>query len=614
MIHPLGSITLSPIKTFTAGERVTLTFTYTAGVAGIANGGALRIRTPNDGWGEPLAHRAQLPKKIEGRSFDLKDSTICTHNRCNLSVLWKAADPSVLVEVSAEVGVGPLSQFIVATVKAGSIQEHDMISVVYGDRRWGEDGVKVQRVAPTPGDAFIAHLDPDGDGRYHPLHHKSLCIDVRPGPVSNFNLVAPAMVKPGEPFSLRIAGTDEFRNVPDETWEGILRLGSKLPQVTMPGEAEFTANAKNHIEVAEIATTHPGVHSFIAEPVTGGNRNRSNPVLVSEQDMRIYFGDLHCHSMYHGDGRSIGAPDELYAYGRYIAGLDFMAITDGGGWKNDGWEESQTAANRYNDNGRFVAFKGFEFGYVRGHRNVIYRDCEIEPKLDLEGGFFEYFRGRADVLSIPHHTKVRTDWDYYDPDLEPLVEAYSCWGSGVEHADPLWDKSEIDSGGVYGALARGYRLGFIGSGDSHAGTPGRSYPQDRMWFMHHKSGFACVLARELTRKAIFEALRNKRCYATTGVRAILEFSVNDVVMGGAVKTDDAKQPRSIRVHCIGTEPLSSLRIVKNGVDLVSRSLDRQEEFFEYRDTGVAVAGDWYFAIVVQRDENVIWSSPVWIGD
>jgi hypothetical protein len=289
-----------------------------------------------------------------------------------------------------------------------------------------------------------------------------------------------------------------------------------------------------------------------------------------------------------------------------------MAITDGGGWRSEGWVDVQKATVRHCEPGRFVTLKGYEYGYGRGHRNVIYRDCEVEPNLDLSNGFFEYYRGRDDVISIPHHTKVVTEWDYFDPDLEPLVEVYSCWGSGAEHGDPLWNKSEKPGSGVFNALARGYRLGFIGSGDSHAGTPGRSYAQDRQWFMHQKSGFACVHARELTREAIFDALRNRRCYATTGVRAILEFSVNDTPMGGEVPVQDLRQPRVIRVHAIGTESLSLLRIVKNNEELCRRNLDRQEEFFEYHDTSAARQGDFYYVRLVQEDGNTIWSSPVWV--
>ena len=355
-----------------------------------------------------------------------------------------------------------------------------------------------------------------------------------------------------------------------------------------------------------------GIYRLTVERAEGGQRSFGNPVWSTHRELQVFFGDLHCHGMYHADGRSIGTPDELYAYGRDVAGLDFAAVTDGRGWEGNGWIDTQEAANRHYAPGGFVAFKGFEYGYGKGHRNVIYRDCVVEPSPDFSEGFFDYYRGRKDILSIPHHTKVRTDWDYYDPELEPLVEVYSCWGSGAEHADPLWNKSELAGGGVFSGLARGYRMGFIGSGDSHAGSPGRSFAQDRQWFMHQKSGLACVYTAELTREAIFDALRGRHCYATTGIRTILEFSVDGCEMGGELKVRDREAPRAIRIHAIGTDRLRMLRVIKNNAELVRRELERDEEFFEYYDTSEAQQDDFYYARIVQEDGNTIWSSPVWI--
>ena len=606
-----GTITRSGPQEVIAGNRVTLTFTYTAGRHGMKRGGSLRIRTPNDGWEAPQAHKKQLPKGIENRRFSIEDATYCTHNRCNVSASLQTKSRA-RVELRSDRTAGPLCQYMVAVVCGDDLAEGDVITLVYGDRTWGEDGVTVQKVAPTPDDRFVAHVDVNGSGDFVPLDDASLKLTVRPGPLSQYNLVARAIVRPEEFFELRVAGMDAFRNRPDTSWEGELRLGCGRPDISLPGTITFRESDHNRASVHDIKARNEGVYRLSVEPAQGGKQSVSNPVWCTRRNLHVFFGDLHCHSWYHAQGRSIGTPDENYAFGRDVAGLDFMAITDTGGYKTDGWVETQEATNRYYEPGRFATFKGFEHGYSRGHRNVIYRDCVVEPTLDLSEGFFEYFQGRQDVLMIPHHTKVRTDWDYFDAELEPIVEVYSCWGSGVEHADPLWSKSEKPGSGVFNALRRGYRLGFIGSGDSHAGMPGRSFPQDRMWFMHQRSGLACVYAAALTREAIFDALRLRHCYATTGVRAILEFSVNDTVMGSEVDIIDAGRPRVIRVHAIGTEPLSSLRIIKNNEELVRKALYRDEEFFEYYDTSEARQDDHYYVRIVQRDGNTLWSSPVWI--
>jgi hypothetical protein len=83
-------------------------------------------------------------------------------------------------------------------------------------------------------------------------------------------------------------------------------------------------------------------------------------------------------------------------------------------------------------------------------------------------------------------------------------------------------------------LRRGFQAGFIATGDSRVTTPGN--PQgvtmrDQRW----PAGLTAVLAKELTREAVFDALRARRCYATTGPRFLLEFTVDGNQMGSAIR-------------------------------------------------------------------------------
>ncbi len=615
-----GHVTVEPRDDVVAGSRVTLRFTYTVGESGMKAGGSLRIALPNNAWSKPLApmHR-YFQRELQHSG---QDGGYCSFARRDLSGSVETGSGAWidLFSETCHAGAGLFgrwSHHMVAVVCDGDLVEGDTIALVYGDTTWGEDGAEAPRVVTSDADVFRAYVDVTGEGEFSLLSEDGLLIRVLPGPPSRFNVVVPAVVRPGAHFSIKLAATDAFKNRCAEPFDGEVRLSPTVPGMAVSGSVSMASSDGGVRVVDEACAPKEGVYRVHAESAAGGTRTVSNPVWCANRELGIYFGDLHCQSVYHANGISVGTPDEGYAYARDVAGLDFAAMTDTGSWMKDCWVEIQESTNRNYEPGRFVTFKGFEFGSDLGHRNVIYRDCQVEPPLkalpsaDLRT-LFEYYRGRNDVLAIPHHPKVWTDWDYHDPELEPIVEAYSCWGSSVEHADPLWHKSEKPGAGVYSALARGYRLGFIGSGDSHAGTPGRSYPQDRYWCVDQRSGFACVYAPELTREAIFDALRNRRCYATTGVRLILEFSVDDCPMGGELDVSDPAQPRMIRVHAIGEVPLKHLRIVKNNVELLRRELDRDEEYFEYADTTPACNGDFYFVHVAQSDENAAWSSPVWV--
>ena len=626
-----GSISMSPTGEVLAGSKVTLTFVYTVGSAGMKQGGSLRIATPNDGWQEPLV---PLHRYFQaGHERGGYDDGYCSYARRNVAVELRS-DTGAWIDLAAEercpIGnlKGPWARHIAATVRSADLAEGDRITITYGDTTWGEDGVEVQRVAPTDKDHFHAYVDLTGEREFVELPADELRkLRVMPGPASRFNIVAPAIVRPWEAFTVKIAATDEFKNRPSNVFAGgpanrpsligtgDLRVSTELPGMAVNGTVSFTKADANRKELAEVKALAEGVHRISVEPGVGGRRSTSNPIWCTTRPHNVYFGDLHCQSQYHSD--SIGTPDEGYEYGRDVACLDFMGITDSGGCYKDGWIETQEATQRHYAPGTFVTLKGHEYGASVGHRNVIYRDCEMEPVLDDlprndPTALFGYYRDK-DVIIIPHHTKVWTEWQHHDPELEPIVEAYSCWGSGVEKDDPLWSKSIKPGAGAFAALARGYRLGFIGSGDSHAGLPGRSYPADRQWCVDAKSGFACVYAPELTREAIFDALKRRHCYATTGVRMVLEFSVNDAAMGSEAVVPDRDTPRVIRVHAIGERDLRVMRIVKNNDTLVRRELNGDEAFFEYHDTTQACSGDFYYVRVEQEDGNTGWSSPVWVN-
>ena len=117
------------------------------------------------------------------------------------------------------------------------------------------------------------------------------------------------------------------------------------------------------------------------------------------------------------------------------------------------------------------------------------------------------------------------------------------------------------------AWLMGLKLGVIGSSDNHGSQPG-------------KEGFGtmAVWASALTREAVFDAIRNRRTYGTTGSRIYLEFVVNGEPMGGET-TVAADQPVSVHVEALGTGPL-------RWIHLLRADLDRPDSGVQCRPPGV----------------------------
>ncbi len=89
--------------------------------------------------------------------------------------------------------------------------------------------------------------------------------------------------------------------------------------------------------------------------------------------------------------------------------------------------------------------------------------------------------------------------------LETAVEVHSAWGTFE------WILRD--------AFEKGYRVGIVANSDGHKGRPGACYPGAS--FFGSQGGLTCFLAPHLDRDAIFEAMRRRHHYATTGNRMIL---------------------------------------------------------------------------------------------
>jgi hypothetical protein len=157
---------------------------------------------------------------------------------------------------------------------------------------------------------------------------------------------------------------------------------------------------------------------------------------------------------------------------------------------------------------------------------------------------------------------------------------------------------------VQRAWERGYKLGVIASSDTHTGTPG-----------NEGAGLAAVWARDLTRQDLFEALRRRRCYGTTGARILLDFRINGHRMGEVVQVESPGK-RGLTVLAAGTANLDNLEILKNNRVVHRQRGSGKVARFEWEDPAdqrTAVREDFYYARVTQTDGNKAWSSPIWIS-
>lgn len=99
-----------------------------------------------------------------------------------------------------------------------------------------------------------------------------------------------------------------------------------------------------------------------------------------------------------------------------------------------------------------------------------------------------------------------------------------------------------------------------------------------------------------------DALRQRRCYATSGTKIMLNFAVNESPMGSQTSLEEAHA----LVEVMGTAALRDVELVdRNGVREVWHP---DSDFFQMKV--VTTAQNYLYLRVRQVDGEMAWSSPI----
>jgi hypothetical protein len=351
----------------------------------------------------------------------------------------------------------------------------------------------------------------------------------------------------------------------------------------------------------------------------GGLRAESNPLRVAADAPRLLWGDLHGHSHF-SDGT--GTPEDYFRYARDVAGLDVAALTDHDHWGTPFldetpalWARIEAATARFHEPGRFVTLLGYEWtSWLHGHRHVLwFADrgrirSSLDEATDDPAELWASLRGEP-AFTFAHHSAgepVATNWRFApDPELEPVTEVVSVHGSSESPEGPVPVAGGIQGNFVRDVIARGARLGFVGSGDSHDGHPGLAQLAGR------SGGLAALFAEQATREGVREALGARRCYATNGPRILLEAELGGRPMGSALPPGE----RILRARVTAPAPIAAVDLVRGTQASALRRFEPDAAPRELAlEATVALArGEAPYLRVVQVDGGAAWSSP-WFVD
>jgi hypothetical protein len=392
----------------------------------------------------------------------------------------------------------------------------------------------------------------------------------------------------------------------------------------------ITFAAEDHgVRSAAVRITAPGVYRLLGRALPAGAPEdfegwlgETNPLEAGASAPRILWGDLHGHSNL-SDGT--GTPEDYFAYARDVAGLDVAVLTDHDHWGMQHldlhpalWERIGASVRAAHVPGSFVTLLGYEWtSWIHGHRHVLYFEDRGEVFSSLDEAYetpqalWSALRASGvPALTFAHHSAggpIPTNWDIApDPELEPLTEVVSVHGSSEALDSPGRIYSPVPGNFVRDALDRGYRFGFVGSGDSHDGHPGLAH------LASPSGGLAAILSEEVTREGVLAALRARRTYATSGQRIILRAALGEARMGGTLAEPKAGEPTLLFVHAIGTAPLRAIHVVRSGTLAAELDCGGAWDYTGGFDLLDLKRGEYVYVRVVQEDRGLAWSSPIYV--
>jgi len=292
---------------------------------------------------------------------------------------------------------------------------------------------------------------------------------------------------------------------------------------------------------------------------------------------------------------------------------DFGATAD---HDNNMWDTerllTRKLAEYYYFPGEFVAIPAHEWAGSRvkheggpfGHVNPLWLEEEGDlefysvhdpagPGRTLEK-LWNAHKGKK-IVTPPHHVADVMHpyfWHFFDEDFVPVIEIFQDGrGSGEKPGAPgvTSHRHAGDENWALSGLKQGRRFGFIGGAD-HGGIA--------------RGG---VLVKELTRTGMYEGFMARRCFATTGMTARVEFTCNGTMMGSSVPCKSAE----FVLKVAAPEDVYEVQIVRNGDEVETVAGSGKE--FEYTwKAARRESGEFWYCRVVFENGEIAWSSPIWL--
>lgn len=365
---------------------------------------------------------------------------------------------------------------------------------------------------------------------------------------------------------------------------------------------------------------------------------------VGKAEFTAYFGQLHSHTGEYSDGS--GTLQEALEHVSGIPendNIDFVAFTDHSNYFDSSsapnpeealydtskmtsdsankWAAYNSAIDNFNTSSPDrIALAGYEMTWSGGpgHINtfntpgIVSRNNKTLNDKTGDAGLQDYYQllidaGNNDVQSINQLNHPGTtfgnfsDFAYYTPMLDSYVQLVEV-GNG---------EGQIGAGGYYPsyeqyimALDKGWHVAPTNNQDNHKGSWGNANDARNV-----------IYADSLTEDGLFDAIRERRLYATEDKNLEISYTLDGHMMGSQLGTEDVGENVDIAVTVYDpdyNDAISKVEVVVNS-GRVAYTWDSIPASGELSCT-IPAAYSYYFIRVTQADGNLAVTAPVWVGE
>lgn len=321
----------------------------------------------------------------------------------------------------------------------------------------------------------------------------------------------------------------------------------------------------------------------------------------------VYYGSLHNHTNVSDD--AIQTPLQAYTYAKEVANLDFFGLSDHAhAITDEEWKITQNNADQITENGKFVAFRGFEWSHGNyGHVTVV-NASELTNRNETEkfSDLVRWLEGNDAIAFLNHPGRQNGgghEFHNFKSTPSENIVGIELWNQSRPFTRYYYTNGYDDTDGGLGffeeAQINGWKIGASGSGDNHGAT----------WGTRNSHRMA-ILAKELTRESLYQAMKERRFFTTIDKNIGLSFKINGAQMGSIIPT--GSHQAVIEITDGDNEIFTKVKLFKNGKLLTSWNPNTVSPILNYKISN-SKNGDFYHVKISQQDGDEAISSPIYIS-